>query len=115
VIAFEMKSLPVPPVGVDHSKPLVYDFYNFPKHYYEQKFESSSNPEILGKVRSALKAGSINFTEEKRGFDHGVWGELGSSSVSPVRPGLTRSHSTLTCCSDRQDRYTHHTDLITGG
>jgi hypothetical protein len=40
---------------------------------------------------------------------------LVSSSLSPVRPGLTRSHSTLTCCSDRQDRHTHHTDLITRG
>jgi aromatic ring-opening dioxygenase catalytic subunit (LigB family) len=55
---------------------LIYDFYGFPKHYYEQTFSSSGNKQQIGDVKAALKAGGVNVTEERRGLDHGVWGKL---------------------------------------
>jgi aromatic ring-opening dioxygenase catalytic subunit (LigB family) len=72
-------------VNKEQSNPLVYDFYNFPKHFYDAQFHSQGSPEMLEAVKSALKAGEVGFTEEKRGLDHGVWGEC-PSSVSSSRP-----------------------------
>jgi aromatic ring-opening dioxygenase catalytic subunit (LigB family) len=58
----------------------VYDFYGFPKNYYEQKFASRGNPELLKDVMAALKASGVQVSTAKRGLDHGVWG--GSPSAS---------------------------------
>lgn len=62
------------PVNEDPTNPLVYDFYGFPKNYYEQKFESKGNAEMLADVQAALKAAGVEQTTRKRGLDHGVWG-----------------------------------------
>ena len=56
--------------------PLIYDFYGFPKHYYDQTFESAGTPALLDDVKSALIGSEIHVEEENRGLDHGVWGEF---------------------------------------
>ena len=64
-----------PTVNVDESNPLVYDFYGFPANYYKQTFKSRGDPALLGAVKEALTKGGIPNTTERRGLDHGVWGE----------------------------------------
>lgn len=38
---------------------------------------------MLGSIESALKSGGVEYEKEKRGLDHGVWGE----SLSVMRVG----------------------------
>lgn len=60
-------------VNVAETIPLVYDFYGFPKHYYEEIFETR-NPEWLSKaVREQLSSKGYNVESVERGLDHGVW------------------------------------------
>lgn len=70
-------------VNEDSSNPLVYDFYGFPAEYYQQKFVSKGDPEMLSAVKSALKGAGVGVSTEKRGLDHGVWGELATVVVVP--------------------------------
>ncbi|KLT38816.1 Extradiol aromatic ring-opening dioxygenase [Cutaneotrichosporon oleaginosum] len=60
-------------VNTDASNPLVYDFYGFPKNYYEQKFTSHGDPQMLKDVTAALKSSGMDVSTAKRGLDHGVW------------------------------------------
>ncbi|ODN94750.1 extradiol ring-cleavage dioxygenase [Cryptococcus wingfieldii CBS 7118] len=53
--------------------PLIYDFYGFPKHFYQLKFASKADPELQEKVVGALKEGGIPLSRADRGLDHGVW------------------------------------------
>jgi aromatic ring-opening dioxygenase catalytic subunit (LigB family) len=62
-------------VNTDSSNPLIYDFYNFPSHYYEQTFGSHGDPAIVEDVKKALGAAGVGIKGVKRGLDHGVWGE----------------------------------------
>lgn len=41
----------------------------------EQKFESRGDGDMLKAVLTALDEGGIKHKTEKRGLDHGVWGE----------------------------------------
>lgn len=59
----------------DASNPLIYDFYNFPKHYYQETFHSSGNAALLSDVVDALGSGGVKTEQVARGADHGLWGE----------------------------------------
>jgi 4,5-DOPA dioxygenase extradiol len=50
--------------------PLVYDFYGFPKRYYEQQYAAPGAPGRAGRRRALVK-GAID--EPKRGLDHGAY------------------------------------------
>ncbi|KAL4865813.1 hypothetical protein BDV12DRAFT_199782 [Aspergillus spectabilis] len=52
---------------------LIYDFYGFPSHYYEEKYPNVGSREIANKVLGAFKEAGINAEGVKRGLDHGVW------------------------------------------
>ncbi|WWC72038.1 uncharacterized protein I206_105997 [Kwoniella pini CBS 10737] len=75
-------------VNSNSSNPLIYDFYGFPKHYYEFKFSSSFTPQLENSVLSALEEGGVSYTRANRGFDHGVWlpfkAALGESTTIPI-------------------------------
>jgi 4,5-DOPA dioxygenase extradiol len=58
---------------------LVYDFYNFPKQYYEQTFTSHGDPKMVVDIQEALKEAGVEVEPVKRGLDHGVWGECGAT------------------------------------
>lgn len=74
---------------------LIYDFYNFPAHYYEYDYPNRGSREVAEKVIDKLKAAGIEVERVKRGLDHGVWVGFmaGRSTVS-----LCLTYSSLTRC-----------------
>ena len=61
-------------VNNDSSNPLIYDFYGFPPHYYQETFKSRGDLDLLMGTMEALKKGGVEVEETPRGLDHGVWG-----------------------------------------
>ncbi|KAI0154794.1 putative aromatic ring-opening dioxygenase LigB subunit [Xylariaceae sp. FL1272] len=58
--------------AVEHTD-LIYDFYGFPRHYYEINYPNKGSPEVAQKVIDRLSAVGIEVDKVKRGLDHGVW------------------------------------------
>ncbi|KAG7908373.1 hypothetical protein KL905_001814 [Ogataea polymorpha] len=56
--------------------PLVYDFYNFPRKYYETKFHTLGSPAFAKEIVKTLQDKGIPAAVESRGLDHGVWTPL---------------------------------------
>lgn len=52
---------------------LIYDFYNFPPHYYEYEYPNKGSPKVAEKVIEKLAGAGIEVERVKRGLDHGVW------------------------------------------
>ncbi|KIV84775.1 hypothetical protein PV11_00533 [Exophiala sideris] len=52
---------------------LIYDFYNFPPHYYEYEYPNKCSPEVAERVIDKLSSAGIKVERVKRGLDHGVW------------------------------------------
>lgn len=48
-------------------------FYNFPAHYYKEKYPNKGSPEIAEKVIGLLGAAGIKTRSTRRGLDHGIW------------------------------------------
>lgn len=60
-------------LGATHTVPLIYDFYGFPKHYYEQQYAAPGAPELAQKIRAMLK-GTVPLADDpERGLDHGAY------------------------------------------
>lgn len=58
--------------GASHS--LLYDYGGFPKEAYNLTYPASGDPAVAEEVKTAFKeAGLDPVTEEKRGWDHGVF------------------------------------------
>lgn len=66
-------------LNTNTNNPLIYDFYNFPKHYYETKFESKNPPDLQEAVAKHLRQEEYHVQETDRGIDHGVWVPLRAS------------------------------------
>jgi hypothetical protein len=60
-------------INIARETDLIYDFYNFPPHYYEYKYPNKGSPEIAEKVIEKLNGAGIEVERVKRGLDHGVW------------------------------------------
>jgi aromatic ring-opening dioxygenase catalytic subunit (LigB family) len=60
-------------VNVAETMPLIYDFSNFPPHYYEFKYPHTGSPELANKVLQMLESAGIKAEGVRRGLDHGVW------------------------------------------
>ncbi|KAK7714096.1 hypothetical protein SLS64_004193 [Diaporthe eres] len=60
-------------VNVAEDADIIYDFYNFPPHYYEYEYPNRGSPEIAQKVIDNLEGAGIEVKKVKRGLDHGVW------------------------------------------
>lgn len=73
-------------VNVAEDADIIYDFYNFPPHYYEYEYPNRGSPEIAQKVIDNLKGAGIEVQRVERGLDHGVWVGFiaGSRSSLPV-------------------------------
>lgn len=53
---------------------MLFDYYGFPPHTYELSYPAAGSPALAGKVKTLLeKAGIPCATDDKRGFDHGVF------------------------------------------
>lgn len=60
-------------VNTNPANPLVYDFFNFPPHFYTQALGSSNPPELSALVISHLVSQGVKVAKTDRGLDHGVW------------------------------------------
>lgn len=66
-------------INTNQSNPLIFDFYNFPKHYYDATFPTK-NPAFLSQnVIQQLKLNGYEVQQVDRGIDHGVWVPLKSA------------------------------------
>jgi 4,5-DOPA dioxygenase extradiol len=52
---------------------LVYDFYGFPQHYYDMRYDAPGAPELAAKVKSLMPSNEQVLDRETRGLDHGAW------------------------------------------
>jgi len=53
--------------------PLVYDFYGFPKKYYDVTYPAPGAPELAKRVRELLSTVGPVADDPKRGLDHGAY------------------------------------------
>ncbi len=54
--------------------PLLYDYYNFPKHTYELRYNVPGAPWLAARAAALLKAAGFPATiDDARGLDHGVF------------------------------------------
>jgi aromatic ring-opening dioxygenase catalytic subunit (LigB family) len=54
--------------------PLVFDYYGFPPHTYELRYDAPGDPELAGLIAQRLRtAGFTAEVDDARGFDHGVF------------------------------------------
>jgi 4,5-DOPA dioxygenase extradiol len=60
-------------IGATTTVPLVYDFYGFPRHHFEQQYPSPGAPELAANVRSMLSATQNVADDPERGLDHGAY------------------------------------------
>jgi aromatic ring-opening dioxygenase catalytic subunit (LigB family) len=75
--------------------PLLYDYYGFPPHTYQLTWPAPGEPELARRVADLLgTAGFETASDEKRGFDHGVFVPLKVSfpeaSIPAVQLSLDR-------------------------
>ncbi|WWC91721.1 uncharacterized protein L201_006668 [Kwoniella dendrophila CBS 6074] len=75
-------------INSNRTNPVIYDFYNFPKHLYELNFNSYFDEGLGNSVLQVLKDDNIKVDRENRGLDHGIWIPLramfGESSLIPL-------------------------------
>jgi aromatic ring-opening dioxygenase catalytic subunit (LigB family) len=65
---------PVFTVGSSPKPPLIYDYYGFPPHTYQLKYDAPGSPELAHRVRELFEAAGIASGEDtERGYDHGVF------------------------------------------
>lgn len=60
-------------VDTSEKPKLIYDFYNFPKHFYDVTWDHKGSPTIANRVIDLLNNNSIKAEGVKYGNDHGVW------------------------------------------
>lgn len=60
-------------IGATTTVPLIYDFYGFPRHHYEQKYPAPGAPELAQRIRAMLKGSQPVTDEPERGLDHGAY------------------------------------------
>jgi 4,5-DOPA dioxygenase extradiol len=61
-------------IGATRTVPLIYDFYGFPKQYYEVQYAAPGAPELAQRVRELLAGKGQPVAEApERGLDHGAY------------------------------------------
>lgn len=61
-------------LGATKPVPLVYDFYGFPRRYYETKYACPGAPALASRLRGLLRAGDVEHADDpERGLDHGAF------------------------------------------
>ena len=61
---------------------MVFDYYGFPEHLYQIKYDAPGSPELAIRVRAMLHAGGFACdSDPERGFDHGTF-----SLMKPIYP-----------------------------
>lgn len=61
-------------VGSNPRPPLIYDYYGFPEHTYQLRYDAPGDPVLAARVRELLAdAGLPAGIDAQRGYDHGVF------------------------------------------
>jgi 4,5-DOPA dioxygenase extradiol len=60
-------------IGAVRTVPLIYDFYGFPPHYYEQQYPAPGAPALANRVRDTLCGRHAVADDPERGLDHGAY------------------------------------------
>ncbi len=60
-------------LGATTTVPLVYDFYGFPKHFYEVQYAAPGAPDLAQRVRQLVSPNQPVAEEPTRGLDHGAF------------------------------------------
>ena len=61
-------------IGATSVRPLIYDFWGFPDHYYSLKYPAPGAPELAEKVRKLLRSPGMPVQDlPDRGLDHGAY------------------------------------------
>src|SRR5260370_5574228 len=60
-------------LGATTAVPLVYDFYGFPRRYYETKYPAPGSPELAKRVKELLGGTQPVAEDPTRGLDHGAY------------------------------------------
>jgi len=60
-------------LGATATVPLVYDFYGFPRRYYETTYAAPGAPALAARVRTLLAAAKTTVAATERGLDHGAY------------------------------------------
>ena len=60
-------------LGATTTIPLVYDFYGFPRRYYEQQYPAPGAPELARRIHKTLEPLERVVDEPGRGLDHGAY------------------------------------------
>jgi 4,5-DOPA dioxygenase extradiol len=60
-------------IGATTRVPLVYDFYGFPRHYYEMTYDAPPAPDLAAAVKALMPATDPVIDRPARGLDHGAW------------------------------------------
>ncbi|MEU5876659.1 class III extradiol ring-cleavage dioxygenase [Spirillospora sp. NPDC047279] len=79
-------------IGATRTVPLVYDFWGFPQHYYEVKYEAPGAPALAEDVRKLLPGVT---QDAERGLDHGAYVPLVEMFPEADIPVLQMSMPTL--------------------
>ena len=58
--------------GATKPVPLVYDYYNFPPHFYEVQYPAPNAPDLAERVKELL-GDQLQIEHSDRGLDHGVF------------------------------------------
>jgi aromatic ring-opening dioxygenase catalytic subunit (LigB family) len=63
-----------PTVSTASQPGMLFDYYGFPPHTYELSYPAAGFPALAAKVKGLLEEAGISCgTDDKRGFDHGVF------------------------------------------
>jgi 4,5-DOPA dioxygenase extradiol len=72
VVSAHWESAPVTH-GATRTVPLTYDFYGFPRRYYETRYEAPGAPELAATVRALMPDDEPVADDPERGLDHGAY------------------------------------------
>ncbi|MFJ7238471.1 dioxygenase [Streptomyces olivaceus] len=83
-------------LGAIRTVPLVYDFWGFPEHYYQVRYEAPGAPALAESVRGLLRAPGTTVQDvPDRGLDHGAYVPLVEMYPGADIPVLQVSMPTL--------------------
>ncbi|MBW8485618.1 dioxygenase [Actinomadura sp. PM05-2] len=79
-------------IGATAPAPLVYDFWGFPQHYYQVRYDAPGAPELAAQMRGLVPG---LHQDETRGLDHGAYVPLVEMYPGADVPVLQMSLPTL--------------------
>ncbi len=72
VVSAHWQSAPMA-IGATTRVPLVYDFYGFPRKYYELTYDAPPAPQLGARVKASMPSTEPVLDRPTRGLDHGAW------------------------------------------